>query len=326
MSIYQGYQGISNRTFVDPDLLAGVDIRKGSDASSRGVAGAVAMRTLSADDVVKPGEKWGVRVKSGFGTNTRSAAPNTTGGYLWAQPTASNPDVSPTASASGMDRPGSLDPTSGSASVVAAVKEENYDILWGYAVRKQGNYYAGKNGPSAQPVGTGPRTVSGIDYINVYENAGITNYLAGEQVLNTHLETQSWIAKATVRDDNGQSLQVGYNGYRSRAGDTMASLFTSAQSQPRQQAQDATTDLDTATVRYRWNPDDNDLVDLRANFWITTLKVRTPPRSSFVLNLKPEDYGLPFNHRPGNDSSMWGSDVTNKSRFGSPTIGDSGIK
>lgn len=56
LTIYQGYQGISNRTFVDPDLLAGVDITKGSDASSRGIAGTVAMRTLSANDVVKPGE------------------------------------------------------------------------------------------------------------------------------------------------------------------------------------------------------------------------------------------------------------------------------
>ncbi len=56
LSIYQGYQGLSNRTFVDPDFIGGIDITKGSDAASWGNAGAVAMRTINADDIVKPGE------------------------------------------------------------------------------------------------------------------------------------------------------------------------------------------------------------------------------------------------------------------------------
>ena len=57
VTVAQSYQGISNRTFVDPDLIASIDIKKGADSGSRGIAGTVAMRTLSADDVVKPGEK-----------------------------------------------------------------------------------------------------------------------------------------------------------------------------------------------------------------------------------------------------------------------------
>lgn len=335
LSIYQGYQGISNRTFVDPDLLAGVDIRKGSDASSRGIAGTVAMRTLSADDVVKPGENWGVWVKSGFGTNTATPRPGDRGGYTWPRPYVSDPQPYPvpTASASGLDRPGWLDPTSGSFSTVAAIKEANYDMLWGYAFRKQGNYFAGKNGPGAQVIDTGPQPLcysSGtcyypphpISYAHVYQNGGISSYRAGEQVLNTQLETESYLAKGTVRDDNGQSLQVGYTGYRSKAGDVIASLFSSVQSQAVQQAQENTTKLDTGTVRYRWKPDDNDLVDLKANFWLTKLNLRAPPRVSLGVNVKPEDFGLPYNYLPGNDSTMWGGDVSNKSslsfdRFGS---------
>jgi hemoglobin/transferrin/lactoferrin receptor protein len=328
LTIYQGYQGISNRTFVDPDLLAGVDIRKGSDASSRGIAGTVAMRTLSADDVVKPGERWGVWVKSGFGTNTTTPRPGDRGGYTWPRPYVSDPQPYPvpTASASGLDRPGWLDPASGSFSTVAAVKEANYDLLWGYAFRKQGNYFAGKNGPGAQVIDTGPQPLcyaSGtcyypphpISYAHVYQNGGISSYRAGEQVLNTQLETESYLAKGTVRDDNGQSLQVGYTGYRSKAGDVIASLFSSVQSQAVQQAQENTTKLDTGTVRYRWKPDDNDLVDLKANFWLTKLNLRAPPRVSLGVNVKPEDFGLPYNYLPGNDSTMWGGDAGNKSRF-----------
>ncbi|MFT4118239.1 TonB-dependent receptor domain-containing protein [Bradyrhizobium sp.] len=327
VQVYQGYQGISNRTFVDPDLLAGVDIRKGSDASSRGIAGTVSMRTLSAADVVKPGETWGVWVKSGFGTNTTTPRPGDRGGYTWPKPYVSDPQPYPvpTASESGLDRPGFLTPTSGSFSTVAAVKEANYDLLWGYAFRKQGNYFAGKNGPGASVIDTGPQPLcypsgfcyyppSPISYAHVYQNGGLSSYRAGEQVLNTQLQTESYLAKATVRDDNGQSLQIGYNGYRSTSGDMLASLFGSPLSQSQQQWQENSTKVDTGTARYRWKPDDNALVDLRANFWFTSLTQRTPPRVSLGFG-RPETYGLPYNYLPGNDSVMWGGDVSNKSHF-----------
>lgn len=326
LTIYQGYQGISNRTFVDPDLLAGVDITKGSDASSRGIAGTVAMRTLSANDVVKPGEKWGVWVKSGVGTNTTTPRPGDRGGYTWPQPYVSDPKPYPvpTASASGLERPTFLTPTSGSFSTVAAVKEENYDLLWGYAYRKQGNYFAGKNGPGAEVIDTGPQPLcypSGrcyypphpISYAHVYKNGGISSYRAGEQVLNTALETESWLAKATVRSDDGQSLQLGYTGFRSEAGDIIASRFASPKSQAIQQVQTAGTKLDTGTMRYRWKPEENGLIDLKANLWLTSLELRNPRRGSPIPT--PESLGLPFDFRTGSDSGMWGGDITNKSAW-----------
>ena len=326
LAVYQGYQGISNRTFVDPDLLAGADIRKGSDASSRGIAGTVAMRTLSADDVVEAGEKWGVWVKSGFSTNTATPIPGDRGGYSWPISYVGNPKPPPSAQASGLDRPSDLVPTGGSFSTVAAVKETNYDLLWGYAFRKQGNYFAGKNGPGARVIDTGPQPLcysSGfcyypphdISYDHVWQNGGLSSYRAGEQVLNTQLQTESYLAKATVRDvESGQSLQIGYNGYRSTSGDMLASLFGSVRAQSVQQWQENYTKVDTGTVRYRWKPDDNNLVDLRANFWMTNLTMRTPPRVSLGAG-KPENYGLPYNYLPGNDSVMWGGDVSNKSHF-----------
>jgi hemoglobin/transferrin/lactoferrin receptor protein len=63
ITVYQGYQGLSNRTYIDPDFIGGIDVRKGSDATSRGIAGSVAIRTVNADDIVKPGDTWGLRVK-----------------------------------------------------------------------------------------------------------------------------------------------------------------------------------------------------------------------------------------------------------------------
>lgn len=322
LNIYQGYQGVSNRSYVDPDLLAGIDIVKGADASSSGIAGTVSMRTLGAADVVKPGETFGIVVKGGFGTNTAAPIAGNLGGYLWQQPTVGNPDLLPIATADGMNRPGALEPTSGSFSVAAGWKEEHFDLFAGYAHRKQGNYFAGTNGASAAPVGTGPKlfcyssgyclppTFSGT-YTNYFVNNGLTSYRAGEQVLNTQLDTQSFIAKGTIRDDNGQSLQLGYIGYRSEAGDVLASRFASETSQATQQAQTSGIRLDSGTARYGWNPDDNDLINLRANLWYTNLEQRTPIRGG--VSAKPEDYGLPFDYRVGSSTRMWGADANNQS-------------
>lgn len=322
LQIYQGYQGISNRTFLDPDLMAGVDITRGADVASRGIAGTVAMRTLGADDIVKPGDTWGLRVKGGFGTNTSSPTAGAVGGYAW--PLAPYHEQIAAPSAHGMDRPGDLTPTSGSGSIVAAVKEENYDLFAGYAYRKQGNYHAGKNGPYANPVNLGPQTIcttASCQYWPEYiENTGIANYRPGEEVLNTQLQTQSWLAKATLRLDDDHSLQIGYTGFRSEAGDLLASRLTSARGrQPVQQPLTTGVELDTGTLRYRWQPSDTDLIDLTANGWLSHLRQRYAPRS--WGNYRPEQWGLAADFRGGSDSLLWGGDVANTSRFDLADLG-----
>lgn len=318
VSIYQGYQGASNRTFVDPDLLAGIDIQKGADAASRGIAGSVAMRTIGADDIVKQGEKWGVRVRGGIGGNTSTPVPGHLGGYAYRN----GPVSTATPSPDGLDRPAFLTPTNGSSSAVGAIKEEGYDMLWGYAYRKQGNYHAGTRGPVGGPQWVGPRrecyssgSCSSYTFPNFVENRGLTAYRAGEEVLNTQSETESWLAKSTFRFEDGHSVQFGYNGFRSEVGDLLASRFTGAMDQPTQQQQTAGTKLDSGTIRYRWKPDDNDYIDLKANLWMTSLQLRNPRRGAPFPS--PESLDLPRDFRTGSNTVMRGGDITNRSVIGS---------
>ncbi|MDT3376238.1 TonB-dependent receptor [Labrys neptuniae] len=311
VTVYQGYQGTSNRTFVDPDLLGGIDITKGSDVTSNGIAGTVAMRTLDAADIVQDGKNYGVRVRGGFGTNTSSPKAGAVAGYQWPYASWASPVATP--SPTGMDRPALLSPTSGSGSVVAAVKEENFDLIAGYAYRKQGNYHAGTNGPSAYPIHLGPRRVCSTptycqNYTDYIDNGGIANYRAGEEVLNTQLETQSWIAKGTVRFGDGHSVQLGYNGFRSEAGDLLASRLTNDRGQAVQQAQTTGTSVDSVTLRYRWKPEDNDLINLKTNLWWSKLEMRNPLRAGYRPP-KPGDF------RSGSDTDMWGAEITNTSKF-----------
>src|SRR5882724_5499226 len=58
--------------FLDPELVGGVDIVRGPTANIYGsgaIGGVVAFRTKDIDDVVRPGERWGVDMTGSYGTN-----------------------------------------------------------------------------------------------------------------------------------------------------------------------------------------------------------------------------------------------------------------
>lgn len=308
VTVYQGYQGVSNRTFIDPDFIAGVDVTKGADAAAFGNAGSVAIRTLDAGDIVREGETWGLRVRGGLRGNTSNPTAGDRSGYVYRS-------VLGTAepSATGMDRPDALEPTSGWGSVVAAFSGEAIDLLAGYTYREQGNFHAGEHGPVARPLNIGDTIVWGGVQPNTMINAGLANYRAGEEVLNSQLQTESWLAKATARFGDGQVVQLGYNAYRSEAGDRLASRQTSREGQALQQAATAGTRLDTYTARYLWAPSDSDLIDLKANAYWSHLELRNPIRGGRLAT--PKTLGLAENFRVGSDSDLWGVDVSNRSRF-----------
>jgi len=328
VQIYQGYQGVSNRTFVDPDFIGGIDITKGASASSWGNAGSVAMRTVNADDIIKPGDNWGVKVKGSYSDNTSEPVAGNKGGYLFTNPIGSvnSPTSgygSAVASTTGMDRPSFLFPTSGSGSMLGAVKGDGFDVVAGYAVRSRGNYHAGTEGDgAAEPLSTGPQPFcyssgtcpANFLYRDYVVNSGLANYRPGEEVLNTQLSTESWLFKVSADIAEDQTLQLGYTGYRSEAGDRLASQQAGYMTQAVQQAQTTGTSLDTFTARYAYTPSDNPLVNVKANAYWTHLEQRNPIRAG-TWAVTPTTLGLPADYRVGSDTDMWGADVSNLSQF-----------
>ncbi|MCA6123106.1 TonB-dependent hemoglobin/transferrin/lactoferrin family receptor [Bradyrhizobium sp. WSM 1704] len=58
--------------FLDPELIGGVDVVRGPTANIYGsgaIGGVVAFRTKDIDDVLRPGERWGVDMSGSYGTN-----------------------------------------------------------------------------------------------------------------------------------------------------------------------------------------------------------------------------------------------------------------
>ena len=235
-STYRGYIGNRDETYVDPDMVGGIDISKGpSDGVGvGGIGGSVNFRTLDAHDIVKDGETKGSRVKTTFGSN--GVTPR---------------DEGTTASA---DRPSFYGDTF-SGSFATAVVQDNYEGIVAYSKRQQGNYFAGTKVPDGLSVG-----LLGFNSAQVKP---------GSEVFNTSEDTESFLAKGKVKGDE-QSLELSYLYYGSESGQ-VSDLFLTTGITPLAQYDPTNIRVDTYTAKYRYTPTDNPLVNFRANLWMSDL-------------------------------------------------------
>src|SRR5574343_504182 len=112
ISVYRGYAGAADRSYLDPDLISRVTIEKGPSLSAQGagaVGGLVQMDTLKAADVLLPGERVGVRLRGSLQSNT-------------ATPQASI-KTPPRQHAPG------LDGRAGAGSVALATRQDHYELV-----------------------------------------------------------------------------------------------------------------------------------------------------------------------------------------------------
>ena len=158
---WRGYAGASNRSYIDPSLIAGIQALKGP-VSLREVnsqsGGAIVIRTLDAGDILEPGERFGVELRLEAGNNsTRPRLPTLRTGqdarnikgfpltgnvysfFPYGDPTLRvRPRTTKdngTFSSSG-DR---------AARIAAAGRQGDFDFFGAYAYRERGNYFSGKN-------------------------------------------------------------------------------------------------------------------------------------------------------------------------------------
>lgn len=304
-TVYRGYSGVASRNYVDPDMIGGVVIEKGPSASVYGVGatgGLVRMETINADDIIKDGKNWGIRVRGGLMSNTATPpAIGTPGGYTPLQKsrfiTGCNyactldtiPDNLLSGSPNGLDRPSSLKPTTGSGSVAFAARNDMFEVTGAYARRKNGNYYAGTRGrtPTLQqsydtivrpPRGSRPEQIT--EY-TVYSLNGLNRYRAGEEVLNTSQDNTSYLLKSKLELDGGHTFDLSYMRYHSMFGEMMPSVilrFDGATQAPLSEVS-----VDTYRAGYKWNPEENDWINLKANLWMTDTDthILTPYAFSF---------------------------------------------
>jgi hemoglobin/transferrin/lactoferrin receptor protein len=311
-TVYRGYQGTSNRSFVDPDFISHVAIVKGpsnSNAIAGGIGGSVSMTTLGVDDIVPEGEGYAIRVKASLSNNSRDPGSHMSRTLL--EPASYYGD--PLAATRERDRPGLLGIGGGSASIVLARKATAVDLIAGYSTRRTGNYFAGKQGKYApRPTGTpSPFCATGTNEavlkqlceraVQFYDKHGATAFVGGEEVFNTSTRSESVLVKATIRPAEDHALELGYGGYWSVFGENYPGTLALVTNSVTQNAILSRTNLDRFTARYRWTPD-SELIDLKLNGWLSKMRESAPS----IYNSDPS--------RRRVDS--WGVDLTNSSRLG----------
>lgn len=250
-SSYRGYIGNRDETYVDPDLIGGVDVSKGPSegVGIGGIGGSVNFRTLEAGDIVKDGKTFGTRLKGSVGTNAvAERAPSFLSG-------GSNSTTG--------SRPSFFNGDNYSGSAAVAAIKENYEFIVAYSKHVQGNYFAGTKVPAGitfRPQGATTTTNA---------NALVR---PGQEVLNTSENTDSFLAKGKVKWGDGQSLELGYLSYNSRYGELDELSYQFALNSGilgYGQFPLSETHVDTYTAKYKYEPSDNPYVKMRANLWLS---------------------------------------------------------
>ncbi|AFT69656.1 TonB-dependent heme/hemoglobin receptor family protein [Alloalcanivorax dieselolei B5] len=320
-TVYRGYSGVSSRSYIDPDLIGSIRIDKGPVMTAEGTGatgGVVSVSTLNADDVVRPGEVSGIRLRGSLiGNNSTAPAAGTHAGYYLPRNSYRSDCRFPTycedrylmpdrfAPEHGMDRPGLLDFRGHSASLAMARRFEWGDLVAAYAERDQGNYYAGKHGPTPYIVVGEPEKLPWYTETPV-SREGVSPFRAGERIPNTQYSSESVLLKGRFFLPREQSVELSYLRYDSAFGEMMPSQIRSF-GQARQWL-DSEVLNQTYALRYHWQPVAHDWADLRLHLWHTdTVSHLNTPAVGSV--------DIADNTPRTDDYQRYGADLSNSMRF-----------
>ena len=324
MVAHRWYSGFSNRSYIDPSLIAGVQALKGPvsvrEVNSQ-IGGAVAIKTLGAADILRPGERFGVELRLEAGNNaTTPRLPTLRTG----QDASNVPGF--------MEQPGSPyipynDPTlrvqprtsrdngpfafggDRAARLAAAGRKGAFDFFGAYAYRSRGNYFSGRNNADYYS-----KSSWGDGVLRTERLA--SEYPPGYEVTNSSSEMRSWLFKSTWRVADDQALQLGYRHTRTATGEIMP---------PRINQIGALEDkrgfvqwplsrirIDALNLEYKYAPE-TPWLDVHANLWTTradsntysTVGYPNVPRSFTDLTLVNTALSNSRNNR-------WGLTFSNK--------------
>ncbi|WP_434525043.1 TonB-dependent receptor domain-containing protein [Photorhabdus asymbiotica] len=288
---FRGYQGESDRTYIDMDLVKSIQVEKGASQSkyaTGAIGGLVEMRTLGAEDVILPGENFGILFKgSVYNNNRKPHVPADELGqqrYLMANGIKSNTF------------------NNGSATTAIAYQNDSIDFIVAYSKRAVGNYFAGSKG------------------IERYgEDATVS---AGQEVVNTSYESDSGIAKVGLNLTDNQRLEVNFRRHVQKAGEVLSAYWNKAphdtgdpwitfswyapdgvDSMPQWSLGSAIVNAYSAS--YSYVSEDSRLVDFNLGLWKTTAKL--DQHNGYGLG----KYGDQYKHKYSDDRK--GINISNRS-------------
>lgn len=272
ITVWRGYMGANNRNYIDPNLIGGLQVYKGPNLErgvQSGVGGAVVASTLNVHDILKPGETVGGELKiEGSNNSVSPRVPALSGGQSYL-------DIPGFETPPGWVRDPTLlvTPEQGGAHetddyayrLALGTRQEHFDLMGAYAYRKKGNHFSGKK--ESGFYSSGEQVDGQWNYIPDLANI----YQPGDEVPNTSSEMESWLAKATWRPTDDQSVQLGYRNTEATYGEILSSrvAWHKAAEDGVPQWPLSTMNTQAYNLEYKYQPQDNRWVDFYSNVWMT---------------------------------------------------------
>lgn len=270
ITIWRGYNGANNRSYIDPNLIGNIKAIKGPNLERNvhsGIGGAIVASTLSVDDILKPGEAFGGELKlEGSNNAVDASVPRLSSGQSYT-------DI-PGFNAQGdiYDPTLYVEPHSGGQDyfddyayrLAVGTRQEAFDLMGAYAYRKKGNHFAGKHQDGFYSRGSDNLQDNMIpDMANIYK--------PGEELPNTSSEMESWLAKAKLKFSDVESLSFGYRDTSTTYGEIFPSRISWERAVDEGVPQWPLSEVKAKAynVEYELNPETNRWVDLYASVWRT---------------------------------------------------------
>ena len=321
---YRGYSGFSNRSYIDPSLISGIQALKGP-VSVREInsqsGGAIAIRTLGANDILRPGERFGVELRLEAGNNattprlptlrTGQDARNVPGFLDVPGNPYFAPFVDPTLRVQPRT-PGDNGPFAfggdRAARLAVAGRKGDFDFFGAYAHRSRGNYFSGKNNADyySKPDGDGVLRTETL----------VEQYPPGNEVTNSSSQMRSWLFKSTWRVADDQALQLGYRHTRTATGEIMPSrIINRGALQSKRgfvQWPLSRIRIDVLNLEYKYAPETTWL-DVHANLWTTRADSNTYSSGGFPnIPRSRRDPTLENSALSNSRNNRWGMTFSNK--------------
>ncbi len=236
IDVYRGYAGRQDRNYIDPDLISSISVFKGPSPALDAIGGTIAMSTIRPEEILIEGKEVGVRIRGSVASNSASL-PGT-----FHAPT-------------NTDRNSFFEPQTGNGSTAFAIAQENFDVVAAYAKRRNGNYFSGSKGREKYRIFDNDREMPSVASL----------YPEGAEVFNSSTATESALFKLTLRPFEDHTLELGYRYFDGRTGEIMPSNIIRNETGFIPQWDPSKVNTDSVTARYKWNPEDNDLINLTAD-------------------------------------------------------------
>jgi hemoglobin/transferrin/lactoferrin receptor protein len=298
LTVWKGYNGAGNRSYIDPSLISGVQVLKGP-VSTRGVngstGGAVVVNTLDAADILEPGRNFGIELKLEGGNNSTNPRwptlltsldhrdiPGFPSGYLASAPYG-DPSLRVTLRTADDNEAFSFGDRA--IRIAAAGRVGDLELFGAYAFRERGNYFAGKH--EADYYQQENLTLNAATYVRLLGR----HYEPGNEVPNTSSELESIMLKAKWNIADDHALQIGFRDTRSRFGEIMPSrIMTTGNGYTFGNIQwpESKVHAQAWNAEYRWQPESR-FIDFKATAWLTDTVSNTYSAGGFPNVASPAD-------------------------------------